>query len=111
MRPSLQRGLKLSDRGSVLNVTVDIVWPEQRGSSWFADWCVTWPDRRSRGSTGGIDGIQALLGALMAVGVNLNCSAEHDAKRLSWIDDWLGYGFPVPGNLRDALIGDDARYL
>jgi hypothetical protein len=32
-------------------------------------------------------------------------------EKLSWDDNWSGYGFPVPGNIRDLLAGDDKKYL
>jgi hypothetical protein len=43
------------------------------------------------------------------VGTEIYCSEEHRSGNLSWDDDWSG--FPVPGNIRDLLAGDDKRYL
>jgi hypothetical protein len=111
MTTAMQRILRLRDGAEFSEVTVSIFWPEQRGNSWFADWAIHWPDRDRKGSAGGSDAIQALLVALSLVGVELNCSTEHEAGRLSWADDWSGYGFPVPNGMRDVLSGDDAKYL
>jgi hypothetical protein len=107
----MQRILRLRDGAGFAEVVVGIFWPEQRENSWFSDWAIRWPDRERKGSAGGSDAIQALLGALKIVGAELNSSAEHQARRLSWADDWSGYGFPVPNGMRDALMGDDAKYL
>lgn len=111
MPACMQRILRLRHGSGSVDVAVDISWPEQRADSWFADWAIHWPDRERRGSAGGSDAIQALLVALNLVGAELNCSAEHAAGRLSWADGWSGYGFPVPNGMRDALTGDDAKYL
>ena len=111
MAPALTRILKLSMERGTVDVVVRIFWPEQRENSWFSDWTIGWPDRERKGSAGGADAIQALLVALKFVGTELYCSAEHEAGRLTWADDWSGYGFPVPGGMRDALKGDDAAHL
>jgi hypothetical protein len=54
---------------------------------------------------------QALLNALQMVGTEIYCSEEHRSGKLSWDDNWSGYGFPVPGNIRDLLAGNDKQYL
>ncbi|WP_295845684.1 hypothetical protein [Tardiphaga sp.] len=111
MPNAMQRILKLRDGAAVADVVVSILGPEQRDHSWFSEWNIRWPDRERKGSAGGADAIQALLVALNIVGTELYCSAEHNAGRLNWADDWSGYGFPVPNGMRDALKGDDAKYL
>jgi hypothetical protein len=111
MTKSMQRILKLRNGSDFADVVVDVFWPEQQKNSWFSDWTIRWPDRERKGSAAGSDAIQALIAALKIVGTELNCSPEHEAKRLSWANDWIGYGFPVPNVMRDALIGDDAKYL
>lgn len=111
MPNALQRVLRLRNGPGYADVVVSIFWPEQRENSWFSDWTISWPDRERKGSAGGADAIQALLVALNIVGTELHCSAEHQAGRLNWADDWSGYGFPVPNGMRDALTGDDAKYL
>ncbi|CAN5468602.1 hypothetical protein BH11PSE4_BH11PSE4_14040 [soil metagenome] len=111
MPDALERILRLRNGTGYAEVVVQILWPEQRKNSWFSDWTIRWPDRERKGSAGGADAIQALIAALKMVGTELNCSPEHEAKRLSWANDWIGYGFPVPNVMRDALRGDDAKYL
>jgi hypothetical protein len=111
MPNAMQRILKLRSGTGDIDVVVNIYWPEPRENSWFADWTIGWPDRERKGSAGGADAIQALLVALNMVGSELYCSAEHEAGRLDWADDWSGYGFPVPRGMREVLTGDDAQYL
>lgn len=111
MTSALQRKLRLRNGSSNADVVIRIAWPEQRENSWFSDWTIHWPDRERKGSAGGADAIQALLVALKIVGAELYCSAEHESGRLIWADDWSGYGFPVPANIRDLLIGDDAAHF
>ncbi len=46
------------------------------------------------------------------IGADLYTSSYHRNGELQSLGDgWTGYGFPVPYNLRDALIGEDARFL
>jgi hypothetical protein len=111
MPEPMQRMLRLRSGTGCADVLILIHWPEPRENSWFADWSIGWPDRERKGSAGGADAIQALLVALNMVGSELYCSAEHQAGRLGWADDWSGYGFPVPNGMRDVLTGDDAQYL
>jgi hypothetical protein len=59
----------------------------------------------------GHDAIQTLLLALQAIGSDLYTSAAQASEALTWSDAWAGYGFPVPGVMRDQLVGDDAKYL
>ncbi|MEW6123613.1 MAG: hypothetical protein AB1698_13445 [Pseudomonadota bacterium] len=56
--------------------------------------------------------MQSLIGALQMIGADLYTSSDHRNGQLQSLGDgWTGYGFPVPYNLRDALIGEDARFL
>jgi len=45
------------------------------------------------------------------IGSEIYTSDYHKSGHLSSHESWRGYGFPVPQNLRDLLIGDDAKYL
>jgi hypothetical protein len=68
---------------------------------------LAWWQRTNSGR--GTDTIQALLNALQMVGTEIYCSEEHRSGKLSWDDNWSGYGFPVPGNIRDLLAGNDKK--
>ena len=54
---------------------------------------------------GGVDALQALVLSLSNVGVQLYCSAEYKAGRLSWDRGAVkgDLGLPVPDNIRDVL--------
>jgi hypothetical protein len=57
------------------------------------------------------DAIQALMSALTMIGAEIYSSEAHKAGALTWSDEWSGHGFPVMASLRDALRGDDRRFL
>lgn len=108
---TITRNLKLLVRGAARTVSVRIFWPVADKGGWDCRWEISWPDRQRTNSGRGTDAIQALLNALQMVGAEIYCSEEHRSGKLSWHDEWSGYGLPVPGNLRDALAADDKRYL
>ena len=53
--------------------------------------------------------MQAVLLTMQKIGTEIYMSEYHKSGRLLWTAPGRGYGFPVPCNLRDLLIGDDAR--
>jgi hypothetical protein len=55
--------------------------------------------------------VQSLLIALQMIGAEIYASRYHEAGQLAWFERGRGYGFPVASNIRDLLIGDDAKYL
>ena len=107
----LTRVLKLKVRGRVADVTVHIAWPGREKNAWACKWEIKFPDRRRANVGYGVDAIQALTSALQMVGAELYCSPEHKSGRLSFDEKWIGYAFPVPNNIRDALVGDDKTYF
>jgi hypothetical protein len=108
---AITRNLKMNVRGAALDVPVRVFWPIQDKGGWDCRWEIVWPDRQRANSGRGTDAIQALLNALQMVGTEIYCSEEHRSGKLSWDDNWSGYGFPVPGNMRDLLTGNDRKYL
>jgi hypothetical protein len=103
----LTRILKLRDHGRDVEITVRISWPGQEQRSWACRWEIIWPDRRRSNFGRGTDAVQALISALQMVGSELYFSDEHRSGNLWWVEKWVGYGFPVPNNIRDLLVGDD----
>ncbi len=59
----------------------------------------------------GIDGIQAIEIAMRLIGARLYTSAHHEAGTLIFEKPGAGYGFPVPQEMRDVLVGDDVRFF
>jgi hypothetical protein len=92
-------------------VLVRIFAPIEGDDSSRCRWEIHWPDRIRSGEVFGHDAIQALVLALQAIGSDLYTSDAHASGALTWSDAWAGYGFPVPGVMRDVLVGDDAKYL
>jgi hypothetical protein len=107
----LTRSLKMNVRGAAVDVPVRIFWPTEDKGGWDCRWEIVWTDRQRTNSGRGSDAIQALLNALQMVGTEIYCSEEHRSGKLSWDDNWSGYGFPVLGNVRDLLAGSDKKYL
>lgn len=108
---AISRVLKLSGSDRDLEVPIRIFWPVEDKAAWSCRWEIEWPDRKRSGAARGVDAIQALINALQMIGSELYCSKEHKSGRLSWAKKWTGYGFPVPSNVRDLLIGDDKTSL
>ncbi|WP_244607101.1 hypothetical protein [Bosea sp. CS1GBMeth4] len=96
------------DGDVAISVTVDD--PRQGDRDWSCAYEIGWPDAPRRGYGYGIDGTQALLLALKAIGTDLYTSDYHRSGRLRWVEPGDGYGYPVPKNIRDLLVGNDAEY-
>jgi hypothetical protein len=108
---AMSRVLKLTDDGRDIDVPVRVSWPEFDATAWSCRWEIQWPGQTRYNAARGIDAIQALIHALQMIGAELYCGEAHTSGRLAWTNDWLGYGFPVPNNIRDLLAGDDRRSL
>jgi hypothetical protein len=101
--------LRLSEKD--VDVEVRIFSPRADQDHWACDYEIDWPEGMRKGAAYGYDSVQALHSALNLVGAELYTSDYHKAGKLASVDSWKGYGFPVPKNIRDLLIGDDAKYL
>jgi hypothetical protein len=106
-----ERILKLRDRAPETPVPVRIFAPAKDNGTWTCRWEISWPDRTRTNVGAGVDSAQALVHALQMVGAELYGSEEHRSGRLTWAPPRIGYGFPVPNNIRELLIGDDAQFL
>jgi hypothetical protein len=92
-------------------IAIRIFAPVQESNSWSCKIEVDWPDGTVALPIGGVDSIQALDLALRVVGAQLYASDHHASGNLVWEEPGKGYGFPVPTNIRDLLVGDDKRYM
>jgi hypothetical protein len=108
---AISRVLKLSSNGRDIEVPIQISWPVEDKAAWSCRWEIEWPDRKRSNAARGTDAIQALIHALQMIGSELYCSKEHKSGRLFWEKKWTGYGFPVPNNIRDMLVGNDKKSL
>lgn len=104
------RILQLTTSAGTSVVRIDIFQPEQSDDDWICRYVVRWPDQPWESFGGGRDAVQALLSAMQKIGMELYASEANKTGKLTW-DDWKGFGFPVPQNMRDLLAGDDAKFL
>lgn len=81
--------------------------PENSDGMWICRYTIGWPDAPEESFGAGVDACQALHLTLQKIGFRLYMSASHKAGHLMFDRPGNGYGFPVPKNGRDLLIGDD----
>ncbi len=102
-----QRQLHYSDNGRPIEIPIVINAPIQADGAWSCEWSIGWPHgvRAARGY--GADSIQAVRLTLEMIGAEIYSSPYHASGQLYFESPGNGYGFPVPSNLRDLLIGED----
>ena len=107
-----RRTLTILKDGVTHPVEVRVFAPVEDDRCWGCRIQIDWPDGVRDSTADCHDSVQALLLALDLVGLHLYTSDYHHDGQLQPLDaSWVGYGFPVPYNLRDALIGEDAEYF
>lgn len=104
----VERTLHYSDGGRDIDIAVSIDLPVQGERDWSCRYRIGWPDGAYEGRGYGLDGTQALLLAMEAIGTDLYTSDHHRSGRLRWHEFGNGYGYPVPKTIRHLLIGGDA---
>lgn len=107
----LERVLHYSAKERAFEIPISIDLPVQGERDWSCVYRIGWPDGTHNGSGYGLDGMQALMLALQAIGADIYTSAYHRSGRLSWLDPGDGYGFPVPKTISHLLIGTDAAAI
>jgi hypothetical protein len=105
------RSLKLRQSTADIDVGVRIFAPRFENGDWSCESEIDWPEGTRKFAAHGIDAVQALELALKMIGSEIYTSDHHKSKLLTWEKPGQGYGFPVPVNIRDLLIGDDARFF
>ena len=105
-----KRLLSLHGHRETRQVEVRIHAPEPDGTSWICRYEIDWPEGRRDSNGAGFDSIQALHLTLQKIGIELYSSRHHASAQLAWGEPSRGYGFPVPKNARDLLIGEDERF-
>jgi hypothetical protein len=105
------RILQLTTATGVIPLSINIFLPVQAHGHAMCHYEINWPDTPWKSAAGGLDTIQALHCAMEKIGIELYASAAHKAELLNWSSDWKGFGFPVPYNAKDMLVGDDAKFF
>jgi hypothetical protein len=80
------------------------------GTNWLCRYLIDWPDGPIEHYGRGIDAVQAALLALKMIGAELYTSSYHERGELRWEKAGEGYGFPVPKNIRNLLVGEDRKF-
>ena len=105
------RILTLRNGSNQTQIPIRVFAPEKStNGSWFCRYEIDWPEGTQVMEAGGFDAMQALVVALTMIGSDLYTSNYHKAGALFFDKPGTGYGFPVPANLRDLLVGNDAKY-
>jgi len=104
------RVLTVRDGETETEVPVRLFAPVHEGRSWGCRYEIDWPHGQKAVTARGVDSVQALVIAFQMVGAELYTSRYHDAGTLIFDAPGNGYGFPLPANMRDMLVGDDAKY-
>lgn len=105
------RVLKLRRVAGDIEIPIRIFAPTSEEIDWSCRFEIDWPDGTRAMDIGGVDAVQAIELAMKAIGTQIHTGDYHKSGRLEWLEPGKGYGFPVPNNIRDLLVGDDKRYL
>jgi Domain of unknown function (DUF6968) len=105
------RVLKLNGKNGDAEIPIQIYAPEKADVDWICRFEIAWPEEKAERWGTGIDAVEALFFALQMIGAEIYGSALHESGRLSWLAPGFGYGFPVPNNIRDLLVGEDKKFL
>ena len=100
----------LTEGGATISVPISLFAPEKNDKDWSCRYTIGWPDDTESRAMYGVDSVQALFLALQGIGTDLYFSDYHETGRLYFERPGTGYGFPVPKNARDLLVGDDKRF-
>ena len=105
------RTLTFTEHNKPIQIQISISAPLQAEGAWSCEWSIGWPHgvRTARGY--GVDSVQALRLTLEMIGAELYASPYHANGGLYFKIPNSGYGFPVPANMRDMLIGEDKTFF
>ena len=91
-------------------IDVSIYAPELVDGTWICRYKIDWPTQKRESFAAGVDSVQALCLALQKIGMELYVIPYHLSGDLRWEKFGDGYGFPVPKNGRDMLVGADKAF-
>lgn len=97
--------VRMSDRD--VDMEVRLFAPVKEDTAWTCPYEIDWPTGAKSSSAAGLDAIQAIFLAFQKIGIELYVSSYHQNGELLFDFPGRGYGFPVPYNARDLLVGDD----
>lgn len=103
----LTHNLYLHKKNEDRKVEIRVFKPEFLGPAWGCRYEIDWPEGTQVMMPNGMDALQALSLALKMIGADIYTSAYHREGSLRAFETEEGYGFPVPNNIRDLLVGID----
>jgi len=101
------RSLTFRQESGEQRLDIRLFSPAQRDNAWCCRYEIDWPEGTKAMEAWGVDAMQSLIMALNMIGTDIYTSSYHKAGALFFEAPGRGYGFPVPANIRDMLIGDD----
>ena len=93
--------------GNPVPIPIRLFAPEDAGRGWRCRYTIGWPSGADESAGHGVDRVQAILLTLQMIGTRIYASDYHRSGPLRFEEFGRGYGFPVPKNARDLLVGDD----
>jgi hypothetical protein len=90
-----KRVLRIVDGEHEIEVPVTISMPVEDDRAWRCDYEVGWPHKPRRWRALGVDSVQALQLAMLAIGTELWANPFHHAGQLVFEDGDPSYGFPA----------------
>jgi hypothetical protein len=90
-----KRILRIMGDDADVEVPIAIHLPVEDDRSWRCDYEIAWPRKPRIFRAYGVDGVQALQLAMLAIGTELWANPYHHAGLLIFRDDEPGYGFPA----------------
>lgn len=104
------RTLFFGDIDDAREIAVRLFMPAFEAPKWDCRYEIDWPDCLWKSHAQGNDALHAIHLAQQKTGLDIYMSPYHKTGKLWWIKPWIGYGFPVPKDGRDILIGTDKHY-
>ncbi len=89
------RTFEVDGEGSLV-VRIGRPWLESDGETWRCDVAVDASNGGFQASICGADSLQALILAMQWISVQVECSEENQAGRLSWFGQHEDFGLPPP---------------
>lgn len=102
-----ERTLKLETPAGTRGIGIKLYAPVREDGDWSCTYEIMWPDAAEKRKMYGLDAMQAVNLTLQMLGTTLYASEAHKSGKLYWEKPGGGYGFPVPPNMRDVLVGND----
>jgi hypothetical protein len=103
------RVLHVKRRTGTVEVPVRLSVPVEDELGWKCRYDIGWPGKVRSSAAWGIDALQAVHLTMQKIASELYASRYHKEGRLSW-GEGGGYGFPMPKNGRDLLVGYDKEF-